>query len=120
MPKRRTLSKRNKYYLPRETMLTCLYFARTYPYMKQGEPGMIYTGISAEERQKRIQRRIDTIERAADAAAFSGDLREWILKAVTTGATYEELKASGFPCDKLSLDVMKQRFYWELNKIWEI
>lgn len=113
MARHRTLTKKNPYYLPRETFLTALYFAQLYQYEQQGEQGRCFPGESEAEKEKRIHWRIQATEQSVNEAA-PAILREWVLRAVTTDAAYKDLSAAGIPCSKEELDVIRQRFYWVL------
>lgn len=127
---RTELSKKSKYWLPREDYATARHYALRYPnWLKElktykGVSGLSYdkdavqtSGNSDPTMQEAIRKRelalkVELIEECAYKADPS--IYDGLIRAVCYGDTWEKLYAGGLPCGRGRFYEMKRKFYWLL------
>lgn len=133
MPNERTLSEKNRYYVPKESYLTAIHYCRQYPLWiielemeYDTRKAITYDGDRVQTsggydstsetamRQSETRRKVEVIESTAKTAA--GDLWKWIIKGTCYNLTYYQLKEWGIPCGKNIYYQMRRRFYYEISK----
>lgn len=131
---RSEISKKSRYYLPKERYLELVHFCRQYPEWKKayisadglmmgrcgtdGVSGGALPDPTAEAAMRKLYflERIRMVEQAANEAAETMD--GLMIEAVTEGASYECLNARrGVPCGKDAWYVLYRRFFWILDKL---
>ena len=132
--KYRTPRESNKYYLPKQTYLTCVHYALQY---------RDWRAILGAERDTRgairydkdrvqtsndydctsttaikmieIQAKVDMIDGIIDEICEEG-MRKYLRKSVCYGYAVYQLQDAGAPIGKNYMTKLKQRFYYELSK----
>lgn len=132
MSKHRVLSKKNKYYLPKEEFLTVVHFCKQYPSWKEeeqtikssllGSPVMDDARVTSSNvsdptgdaalQLERYTTKIDIIERTAKEVA--GMMAHWLIEGTCYDRPYYVLKQKGIPCGKDLYYLMRRRFYYEV------
>lgn len=121
----------NPYHLPNEEYQTVIHFARQYPlWVKelQTRPDTIkaitYDGekvqtscgydptIETAMRRTILENKCRLIEETAREAGTG--IYRYLLRGVTQGVTFWELRQQGMPCGKNYYTKCRQRFYWSL------
>ena len=129
----RVLSAKNKYHLPKETLLTVMHFCKQYSlWLKQleqidadtvGKPlandnVRVMSSNKSDPtadlaiRKEKITWKIELVE--STAKEVGSDLWEWLLKGVCEGVPYYKLKEEGIPCGKDLYYIMRRQFYFEI------
>lgn len=127
---RTELSKKSKYWLPREEYATARHYALRYPnWLKEmrsytGVSGLSYDKEAVQTsgnsdptskeaiRKAELSRKVELVEECvykADPTIFNG-----LLRAVCYGDSYEKLAAGGLPCGRGYFYDKKRKFYWLL------
>jgi hypothetical protein len=110
MSRYRLPQKGSKYYLPPEVYEYADRYARM---IKHWEKEKAWAeGEKKDAIGAKIQVIIDAAEKVAPPA-----LVPFLLESVTSGATYDGLRASGMPCGQHMLQDMRRRFYFELSRM---
>lgn len=131
----RVLSQKNKYYLPKETLLTVTHFCKQYNYwlkeLAQIDADTVGNPLSGDNvrvqssnksdptadlaiRKEKVQWKVDLIR---DTAAEVADgIAEWLIDGVCNGKPYYKLHMDGIPCGKNLYYLMRRRFYFEIAK----
>ncbi len=131
---RAEISKKSRYYLPKERYLELMHFCRQYPEWKRAyissdgltarrcETESVSGGAlpdpTAETAMRKLyfRMRMEMVERAALEAAETMD--KLMIESVTEGVSYECLNAMrGVPCGKDVWYVLYRRFFWILDKL---
>lgn len=127
------LSERNKYWIERHRYYELKHFCLQYPIWKKARAGLdsfskcpintvtSHTNKISSPVEKCAEARLFYINRIdmLDKVASETDLvmRNYILKAVTEGISYEHLKARiNIPCCKDNYYELYRRFFWLLDK----
>lgn len=134
MGKYRTLSKNNKYYLPKHTYLTCLHYALQYRdwkaeldanrdtrgairYDKDKVQTSGYDSTSETAiRMIEISDKCALVEDCITTACDGSNLDRWLKLGVCYGFTFYQLQDNKIPCGRKMYSNIKQRFYYELSK----
>ena len=133
MGKYRTLSEKNKYYIPKEDYLTAIHYSLRYPlwlaelqdvrdtstairYDKdrvQSSPSddMI---VNAALRASEISMKIDLVDNTIRQCAEGMD--HFLRLGVCYGLTFYQLKEKGMPCERDMYYRIRQRYYCELSR----
>lgn len=133
MGKYRTLSEKNKYYIPKEDYLTAIHYSLRYPlwlaelqdvrdtstairYDKdrvQSSPSddMI---VNAALRASEISMKIDLVDNMIRQCAEGMD--HFLRLGVCYGLTFYQLKEKGMPCERDMYYRIRQRYYYELSR----
>ena len=129
MAKYRTLSEKNKYYIPKEDYLTAIHYSLRFPLWEaeiktvadtrgaiRYDKDRVQTsnnfdsteaaGIRLAELSEKVNLVISTIETAVDGA----NLEEWLKLGVCYG------KEKGMPCERDMYYQIRQRYFYELSK----
>lgn len=129
----RELSKENKYYLPKETLLTVIHFCRQYPLWAKELETLPISSRAIRYDKERVQTSGDydvctelamrryEIERkmqiVRDAIAeVAAGAEGWMLMMVGRGRAYEELKEKGMPCSRATCYRYRREIYWRIAK----
>ena len=125
------LSEKNEYYLPKNRYYELKYFCFQYPdwykayhsidsYSKGQQDVYSYTGqhgdptMEAAAKRELYFRKMNVVEQTAFATDSS--LASYILKGVTSGASYDFLKARlNIPCGRSTYYKFYRRFFWLLD-----
>ena len=133
MSKHRTLSKKNKYYIPKETFLTVIHYCKQYP-MWETELGInidqnkairydvdrVQTSNqydpTAEPAIKRAElaRKKEMVDEVAQLVA--GAMYKWLILGVCYDMPYYVLQQKGIPCGKDMYYDRRRKFYYEMSK----
>lgn len=135
MGKYRTLSEKNRYYLPKHMYLACIHYALQYRdwhallMSERDTRGAIRydkdrvqiandfdSTSETAMRTAEIQRKIDMIDDAIATACDGSNLERWIRLGVCYGFTFYQLAEEEIPCGKKMYYDIRQRFYYELSK----
>lgn len=126
---RSTISKRNKYWIPKHRYLELRHFCLQYPEWKRDlreyswrSSGVISQGnewsdptSKAAERRERANRSVAMVEKCAKAS--SNELWAYLLKAVTQDLSYVALRMiDEIPCGRDMYYECYRRFFWLLDK----
>ena len=133
MSKHRTLSKQNKYYIPKETFLTVIHYCKQYPMWEQELGTTLDQGKAirydgdrvqtsnqydptAEPAIKRaeIARKKDVVDGVAQSVA--GAMYKWLLLGVCYDMPYYVLHQKGMPCGKNMYYDKRRQFYYEMSQ----
>ena len=135
MSKYRALSRKNKYYIPKEDYLTAIHYSLRYPIWKQEmdaiadtSKALTYDGdkvqgsgdydstfeaavkLSEGSIAKKVQLIDDTISIVAKG------LDNWLRLGVCYGLTFDQLKGKGMPCERDLYYDMRRHYYFELSQ----
>ena len=133
MSEHRTLSTKNKYYLPKETFLMVIHYCKQYPTWEAELEAMTDTGKAITYDQDRVQTSNDSdptaglaIRRAEicrkkemidqTAQEVAGDLWKWLVLGVCHDNPYYYLATCGIPCGKDLYYKLRRKFYFEMAK----
>lgn len=133
MSKHRTLSKQNKYYIPKETFLMVIHYCKQYPMWEQELGTTLDQGKAirydgdrvqtsnqydptAEPAIKRaeIARKKDAVDGVAQSVA--GAMYKWLLLGVCYDMPYYVLRQNGMPCGKNMYYDKRRQFYYEMSQ----
>ena len=135
MGKYRSLSRKNKYFIPKEDYLTAIHYSRRYPIWKEELDSMADTSkaltydtdpvqtsgdydstfeaavrIVESDNAKKIKLIDDTISLTAKG------LDNFLRLGVCYGLTFEQLKSKGMPCERDMYYEVRRHYYFELSK----
>lgn len=139
MSKYRTLSEKNKYYLPKHTYLMCIHYALQYRDWKASldadrdtrgairyDKDKVQITNDFDSTSETAMRMIEyddkckAIDKVINIACDYSSLNTWIRLGVCYGFTFSQLKQMDIPCEKDMYYRIRQRFYYELSKIIKI
>ena len=131
MSKHRTLSTKNKYYIPKETFLMVIHYCKQYPMW------VTELGITLDQ-SKAIRYDVDRVQSSNDydptaepaikraeiarkkelvdsvAKYVAGGMYKWLILGVCYDMPYYALKQKGIPCGKDMYYDKRRRFYFEM------
>ncbi len=135
MGKYRSLSRKNKYFIPKEDYLTAIHYSLRYPIWKEELDSMADTSkaltydtdpvqtsgdydstfeaavrIAESDNAKKIKLIDDTISLTAKG------LDNFLRLGVCYGLTFEQLKSKGMPCERDMYYEIRRHYYFELSK----
>ncbi len=132
MTKYRTLSKNNKYYLPKETYLTVIHYCKQYPEWEAQlnaytdtvkavtyDKDRVQTSPTSDAtadlaiRRAEISRKKDMIDKTAEEVG--GMLCKWLILGVCFDTPYYQLNQRGIPCGKDTYYNLRRKFYYEMS-----
>ena len=133
--KYRPLSRKNKYFIPKEDYLTAIHYSLRYPIWKEEldsiadtSKALTYDGdkiqtsgdydstfeaavkIAEGETAKKIQMIDDTITLTAKGMDY------FLRLGVCYGLTFDQLKQKGMPCERDMYYEIRRHYYYELSK----
>lgn len=132
---RATLSKKNKYYIPKERYLELVHWCRQYDSWKFDHAMLAFGGVKAKVYSEKMQYtwyyhsevedaamaivsldiKMNKIKKACEEA--DPDLQYYILDAVTHGTTYTKMKTQmDIPCSRNTFYDRYHKFFWLLDK----
>lgn len=135
MSKYRALSRKNKYFIPKEDYLTAIHYSLRYPLWKQELDSFANTAKAIVYDKDRVQSSGDydsTYEAAVKIT--EGDiakkvhlidntitrtakgLDDFLRLGVCYGLTFNQLKNKGMPCERDLYYEMRRHYYYELSK----
>ena len=135
MSKYRALSRKNKYFIPKEDYLTAIHYSLRYPLWKQeldsfanttkaivydkdnvktsGDYDSTYEAavkIAEGDIAKKVHLIDNTITLAAEG------FEDFLRLGVCYGLTFNQLKNKGMPCERDMYYEMRRHYYYELSK----
>ncbi len=135
MSKFRPLSRKNKYYIPKEDYLTAIHYSLRYPVWKQEIDAMADTAKAIQYDKDNVQSSGDydaTFEAAVKLSEstiapkvkliddiiyqVSKGMDNWIRLGVCYGLTFEQLKQKGMPCERDMYYDIRRHYYYELSQ----
>lgn len=135
MAKYRTLSEKNKYYLPKHTYLACIHYAMQYRDWKASLDANRDTRGAIRYDKDRVQVTNDydstsetaikmievddkckLIDKCISIACDGSHLESYVRLGVCYGFTVYQLIDEGMPCGKNMYYEIRRRFYYELSK----
>ena len=133
--KYRPLSRKNKYYIPKEDYLTAIHYSRRYPVWKQELDAIADTAKAIQYDKDNVQSSGDydaTFEAAVKLSEstitpkvkliddiiyqVSKGMDNWLRLGVCYGLTFEQLKQKGMPCERDMYYDIRRHYYYELSK----
>ena len=133
--KYRPLTRKNKYYIPKEDYLTAIHYSLRYPIWKQEIDSIADTSKAIRYDKDKIQSSGDydsTFEAAVkltesniakkvklidDTISITAKgMDNWLRLGVCYGLTFEQLKRKGMPCERDMYYSMRRHYYYELSK----
>lgn len=129
---RSELSKKNKYWLPKQEYLTAKHYALRYPgIIKELLETAYISGLTYDSeavqhsgdgdpiarivsRREKLNERKDTIEQAAIEA--DAELTPWIIRGACYGDTWQQLYQRGIPCARDRYYEARRAFFFHLSK----
>ena len=135
MSKYRTLSEKNKYYLPKHTYLACIHYALQYRDWKatldaerdtrgaiRYDKDKVQASNDYDSTSETAMRMLEyddkcaMIDKLINIACDYSNLDKWVRLGVCYGFTVYQLKEMGMPCGNKMYYGIRQRFYYELSK----
>ena len=135
MSKFRPLSRKNKYYIPKEDYLTAIHYSLRYPVWKQEIDAIADTAKAIQYDKDNVQSSGDydaTFEAAVKLSEstitpkvkliddiiyqVSKGMDNWLRLGVCYGLTFEQLKQKGMPCERDMYYDIRRHYYYELSK----
>lgn len=135
MSKYRTLSEKNKYYLPKHTYLACIHYALQYRDWKASldadrdtrgairyDKDKVQTTNDFDSTSETAMRMLEyndkcqMIDKLINIACDYSNLDKWVRLGVCYGFPVHKLLQEGMPCGKKMYYSIRQRFYYELSK----
>ena len=135
MSKYRTLSEKNKYYLPKHTYLACIHYALQYRDWKASldadrdtrgairyDKDKVQTANDYDSTSETAMRMLEyddkcaMIDKLINTACDYSNLDKWVRLGVCYGFPVYKLIQMGMPCGKKMYYSIRQRFYYELSK----
>ena len=128
------LSRKSKYYVPKNLYRQCLYFCRQYPEWKKElshydsatkaivyDNDRIMTGNLGDSTASIAMRRyvIEQKKQLVDDTVFEtahGVMQKWLLQGVTMDLSAQQLINRGMPCGRKMYYSMRREFFWRLSK----
>lgn len=133
--KYRPLSRKNKYYIPKEDYLTAIHYSLRYPVWKQEIDAIADTAKAIRYDKDNVQSSGDydaTFEAAVKLSEstiahkvkliddiiyqVSKGMDNWIRLGVCYGLTFEQLKQKGMPCERDMYYEIRRHYYYELSQ----
>ena len=133
--KYRPLSRKNKYYIPKEDYLTAIHYSLRYPVWKQEIDAIADTAKAIQYDKDNVQSSGDydaTFEAAVKLSEstitpkvkliddiiyqVSKGMDNWLRLGVCYGLTFEQLKQKGMPCERDMYYDIRRHYYYELSK----
>lgn len=133
--KYRPLSRKNKYYIPKEDYLTAIHYSLRYPVWKQEIDAIADTAKAIRYDKDNVQSSGDydaTFEAAVKLSEstiaskvkliddtisqVSKGMDNWLRLGVCYGLTFEQLKQKGMPCERDMYYDIRRHYYYELSK----
>ena len=128
---RNELSKKSKYYLPKEEYLTVKHFCLQYPAweaeldaLPDAARAITYDGDRVQTsrdsdpvsdlalRRIELEKKKDIIDRAV--AKVAPEIAEYIIRGICYGETERQLERQGMPCGKKYYYRRRNEAYWEI------
>ena len=135
MSKFRPLSRKNKYYIPKEDYLTAIHYSLRYPVWKQELDAIADTSKAIRYDKDNVQTSGDydsTFEAAVKLTEgsivkkvqliddiinqVSKGMDNWLRLGVCYGLTFDQLKNKGMPCERDMYYDMRRHYYFELSQ----
>lgn len=135
MSKFRPLSRKNKYYIPKEDYLTAIHYSLRYPVWKQEIDAIADTAKAIQYDKDNVQSSGDydaTFEAAVKLSEstivkkvqliddtigqVSKGMDNWLRLGVCYGLTFDQLKNKGMPCERDMYYEIRRHYYFELSK----
>lgn len=135
MSKFRPLSRKNKYYIPKEDYLTAIHYSLRYPVWKQEIDAIADTAKAIQYDKDNVQSSGDydaTFEAAVKLSEstivkkvqliddtigqVSKGMDNWLRLGVCYGLTFDQLKNKGMPCERDMYYDIRRHYYYELSK----
>lgn len=135
MSKYRALSRKNKYYIPKEDYLTAIHYSLRYPIWRQEIDAIADTAKAIRYDKDNVQSSGDfdaTFEAAVKLSEstiahkvkliddiiyqVSKGMDNWIRLGVCYGLTFEQLKQKGMPCERDMYYDIRRHYYYELSQ----
>ena len=135
MSKFRPLSRKNKYYIPKEDYLTAIHYSLRYPVWKQEIDAIADTAKAIQYDKDNVQSSGDydaTFEAAVKLSEstivkkvqliddtigqVSKGMDNWLRLGVCYGLTFDQLKNKGMPCERDMYYEIRRHYYYELSK----
>lgn len=135
MSKYRALSRKNKYYIPKEDYLTAIHYSLRYPIWRQEIDAIADTAKAIRYDKDNVQSSGDfdaTFEAAVKLtesaiakkvkliddtiSQVSKGMDNWIRLGVCYGLTFDQLKNKGMPCERDMFYEIRRHYYFELSK----
>lgn len=133
--KYRTLSRKNKYFIPKEDYLTAIHYSLRYPIWKQEIDAIADTAKAITYDKDHVQTSGDydsTFEAAVQIAEGSiskkihlidntimlvaKGMDNWLRLGVCYGLTFDQLKQKGMPCERDLYYEIRRHYYYELSR----
>lgn len=126
---RSEISIKSPFYISKHRYLELKHFCLQYPEWKrkladlswfpqQGDGRSTDVAMPVErmaERRDKYLKYMEMVEQSCVAA--DPDIYEWLLKSVTDGVSYSNLRAAGLPCSKDYYYERYRKFFWHLDKV---
>ena len=135
MSKYRTLSEKNKYYLPKHTYLACIHYALQYRDWKatldaerdtrgaiRYDKDKVQASNDYDSTSETAMRMVEYYDKCAmidkliNIACDCSNIDRWVRLGVCYGFTVYQLEEMGMPCGKKMYYNIRQKFYYELSK----
>ena len=135
MSKYRALSRKNKYYIPKEDYLTAIHYSLRYPIWRQEIDAIADTAKAIRYDKDNVQSSGDfdaTFEAAVKLtestiakkvkliddtiSQVSKGMDNWLRLGVCYGLTFDQLKNKGMPCERDMYYEIRRHYYYELSK----
>ena len=135
MSKYRALSRKNKYYIPKEDYLTAIHYSLRYPIWRQEIDAIADTAKAIRYDKDNVQSSGDfdaTFEAAVKLtesaiakklkliddtiSQVSKGMDNWLRLGVCYGLTFDQLKNKGMPCERDMFYEIRRHYYFELSK----
>lgn len=135
MAEHRALSKKNKWYVPKESFLTVIHYCRQYPEWEAELAALTDTSKGIAYDSDRVQSSGDSdptadlaIRRAGishkkdviDHVAYriGGELfQKWLILGICHGYPFHYMQTRGIPCGKKYYYEMRRRFIYEMSEL---
>ena len=133
--KYRPLSKKNKYFIPKEDYLTAIHYSLRYPIWKEELDSYADTSKAIVYDKDRVQSsgdydstfeaavRITDSEMAHKVQMIDNIITQvskgmdyWLKLGVCYGLTFDQLKGKGMPCERDMFYEIRRHYYYELSK----
>lgn len=134
MGKYKELSKKNKYYIPKEDYLTAIHYSLRYPLwlaeLKDArdtstairyDKDKVQTSpsddiiVNAAVRAAELSEKIELIDAVIELCGK--DMAYFLKLGVCYGLTFDQLKGKEMPCERDTYYLMRRHYYYELSKL---
>jgi len=131
--KYRTLSEKNKYYIPKEDYLTAIHYSLRYPlWVAEMDTNADTRGAIRYDKDKiqssndydsteavgikraELSEKIKLVEEMIEIACDGSNLEKWLKLGVCFGLTFNQLKMREMPCERDMYYQIRQRYFYEL------